>query len=244
MVKSTVMKRIAITTVLFCLIATTSFSQLFFSAHRDRIIIDFNADLWRNQPTGLEMKSLSRTFNFTMFRDIRLDRNFAIGIGLGIATSNVYTNQIFEHSANSNPWSSPITGAAFNFKGLTNGYKLKQSNLSFGYFNLPVEVRYRNLNTPHLLRLSFGARVGYLSSASTMVKIENPNGIFGAGSQTEYRYKELSVGNINRFQLGLTARVGYGRFGINAFLPLTAVFKDNNSTDMSFLSVGISIFML
>ncbi len=238
------MKPIVFSTVLFCIIASNSFSQIFFSAHRDRIILDFNADLWNNQPVGLEMKSLSRTFNITLFRDIRLDRNFAVGVGLGLARSNVYTNQLFEHSANTLPWSPAIAGTGFNFKGLAPGYELKSSKLFLGYFNLPVEIRYRNLNTPHLFRLSVGARFGYLSSASTRVKIENSNGIFGAGSQIEYRYKELNVGNINKFQFGLTARVGYGRFGINAYLPLTPVFKGNASTDMKFLSIGVSVFML
>lgn len=238
------MKRIAITSVLFCLIATTSPSQLFFSAHRDRIILDFNADIWNNQPAGLEMKSLSRTNGFTLFRDIRLDRNFAIGVGLGLSGSQVYTNRLFEHSANSAPWSPVTAGTGFNFKGLAPGYELKGSGLYFGYFNLPVELRYRNLSTPHLFRLSGGVRFGYLSSAFTKVKIRNPNGIFGAESQKEYRYKELNVGNINKFQFGLTARVGYGRLGINAFLPLTSVFEGNAVTQMKYFSVGVSVFML
>jgi hypothetical protein len=238
------MKRIAFASVLFLIIASTGFSQLFFSAHRDRIIMDFNADIWSNQPEGLEMKSLSRTFNITMFRDIRLNRNFAIGIGLGISGTNLYTNQIFEDSANSSPWSLPQEGSGYNFKEVANGYDLKQSKLFFGYFNLPVELRYRNLNTPHLFRISVGARGGLISSASTKVNLENQNGIFGNGSQAEYKYKEFGVKNINKFQFGLTARIGYGRFGINASLPLTAVFKDNDSTDMNFFSIGVSMFML
>jgi len=238
------MKRIAFVFVMFLMLASTGFSQLFFSAHRDRIIMDFNADIWSNPPDGLEMKSLSRTFNITMFRDIRLSRNFAIGIGLGISGNNLYTNQIFEDSKNASPWSLPSESSGYNFKEVTNGYDLKQSKLFFGYFNLPVEIRYRNLRTPHLFRISVGAKAGLLSTASTKVSLENQNGIFGTGSQTEYKYKEFDVKNINKFQFGLTARVGYGRFGINAFLPLTAVFKDNYSTEMNFFSIGISMFML
>jgi hypothetical protein len=239
-----IMKKVALLSMLFACLAFNSFSQLFFSAHRDRIIMDFNADLWSNQPTGVEMKSLSRTFNITMFRDIRLDRNFAIGIGLGFSGSNVYTNSIFEDSNNSSPWALSTQGSGYNFKQIASNFELKGNKLYLGYFNLPVEVRYRNLNTPHLFRVSLGAKVGYLSTASTKVAVENQGGVFGAGSQTDFKYKELGVKNINKVQFGLSARVGYGRFGVNAYLPLTPVFKENQSTDMNFFSIGISMFML
>jgi len=242
--KNTSMKRIAITTVFSILLAVSSFSQLFFSAHRDRIILDFSADFWNNQPQGLEMESLNRTFNVTLFRDIRLNRNFAIGVGLGISGSNLYTNQIFEDSDNPSHWSGQVQSSGYNFKPVLNGFDLNLSKLFFGYFHLPVEVRYRNFHTPHLFRVSLGGRFGLLSSASTKVKLVNPNGIFGPGSQTQYSFQEIEVQNINKFQFGLTARVGYGRFGINAFLPLTPVFKDNEATDMRYFSVGISMFML
>lgn len=239
------MKRIFF--VIAALVLTLSKAQaedVFLTGRSDRLMIDIFTDIWRNAPENMDMNTINRGVNITMMQEFRLGTSpISFATGLGIASHNLYSDHDFGFvpMSQSSTWPQPGT---FDFTPIDDSNaEIKKNKLNLNYLNLPLEFRYRNENLPHTFRITAGVRAGYLINAHTKTHITNENGVFGPFSPKEWKQKVHKLGNLEKFQFGITGRIGYGRVNLNAYLPLTNIFKENNVTDMKPFSVGLTFIV-
>ncbi|MBW6497114.1 MAG: outer membrane beta-barrel protein [Bacteroidales bacterium] len=239
------MKRLFIFLTATWLMAGAAFAQEdLLRGRSDRLMIDFFTDIWSNAPENMDMNTINRGINITMMQDFPLGNSpISFATGLGIASHNLYSDHFFDYAPMF--WSStfPQPGT-YDFTPIGDTYgEVKKNKLNLNYLNLPLELRYRNNSLPHTFRITAGVRAGYLVNAHTKTHIKNDNGGVGISTQEERKYKEHKLGNLEKFQFGLSGRIGYGRINLNAYLPLTKIFKDNSVTDMKPFSLGLTFIV-
>src|SRR5687768_12456424 len=131
------MKRIFL---LFCICvpALQAISQTgeFTPGGRDRLVFEINHNHWSNIPDSIKLDQqwYSRGFNvYTMF-DLALGSQlFSIAPGFGIGTENVFHNSMLRTDT-TGTWFHPIADTI----------KYTRNKLSFTYFDIPLELRFRS----------------------------------------------------------------------------------------------------
>lgn len=239
------MKRLFIFLTAICLTAGAAFAQDdLLRSRSDRLMIDLFTDIWSNAPENMDMNTINRGVNITMMQEFRLGASpISVATGLGIASHNLYSDHFYDYVPMY--WSSayPQPGT-YDFTPIDDYYgEVKKNKINLNYLNVPLELRYRNNSLPHTFRVTAGVRAGYLVNAHTKTHIVNDSGVFGSNTQKEWKYKEHKLGNLEKFQFGLSGRIGYGRINLNAYLPLTKIFKDNSVTDMKPFSIGLTFIV-
>ncbi len=236
------MKRLFIAiSVFFAISLSLRAQEVFLDGRTDRLMIDLFSDIWSNVPSDMEVFTINRGVNISLLQDFRLGQSkFSIAAGLGLASHNLYSDHFYKRLAESS-FSMFSPQQAFQFYKISDVYgEVKNNKLNLTYLNLPLEFRYRNNNLSHTLRFYGGLRFGYLINGHTKTHLKNEEGVFGPGTQAEHKIKEKKLGNLEKFQFGITGRIGYGRVNLYAYLPLTYTFVGNNFTEMKPFSIGLT----
>ncbi|MFP4288699.1 MAG: outer membrane beta-barrel protein [Bacteroidales bacterium] len=196
----------------------------------DRFMIGLFTDVWSDLPSGMDTKVINRGISIDMMQDFPLgNSNFSLGLGLGYMGQNLYSDNYLYTLFEGN----------YDFVEIDEEVVVEKSKLSLNYLQVPFEVRFRTRNLPENLRIHLGARAGLLINAHNKYLGGDLEGL----SDKERKFKESKLGNVEQFNFGLLARVGYSRFNVFAYMPLMAVFEDNNAEDASFLSVGLTFIV-
>jgi len=196
----------------------------------DRFMIGFFTDVWSDLPPGMDTKAINRGITIDMMQDFPLgNSNFSLGLGLGYMGQNLYSDNYLYTLLEGN----------YEFVEIDEGVVVEKSKLSLNYLQIPFEVRFRTRNLPENLRIHLGARAGLLVNAHNKYLGGDLEGL----SDKERKFKESKLGNVEQFNFGVLARVGYSRFNIFAYMPLMPVFEDNNAEDASFFSVGLTFIV-
>jgi len=194
-----------------------------FADKEDRLILNLNWDNWLNTSTGVDVKDFrSRGFSFLLMNEkIYGQGNFAFGLGIGFSSQNVHSNSFPTYNADgSKTYLSPIPDSI--------DYDLNK--LSCNYIDAALELRFRtNENQAHKrFKITVGMKGGVLVQSHT--KYEDG----------DEKVKTYDIKNLNTFQYGVTARIGYGKWGISGYYSLINLFKDGKGPDVVPVSVGIS----
>jgi hypothetical protein len=197
----------------------------------DRLIMGVFTDFWSGLPDGLKQRSVNRGVIFEYLHDYPLGTtNLSVAGGLGFTSHNLYTDHLYyDINATGNHEFIPVTQVY--------SPEFRNNKISLNYLHVPLELRYRTRNLPQTLRLHAGIRAGWLLSAHTKYVGE----VFPGGRQTLRKEKRLT--NIENFLVGVHGRVGYGRFNFNTYMSLTDIFKNNNASEASLVSVGVSFIL-
>ncbi|MFW5757502.1 MAG: outer membrane beta-barrel protein [Bacteroidota bacterium] len=196
----------------------------------DRFMIGLFTDVWTDLPSGMETKAINRGITVDMIQDFPLgNSNFSLGLGLGYMGQNLYSdNNLYT-----------LTEGNYEFVEIDEGVNVDKSKLSLNYLQVPFEVRFKTRNLPESFRIHLGARAGVLVNAHNKYLGDDPEGL----SDKDRKFKELKPGNVEQFNFGVLARIGYSRFNVFAYMPLMPVFEDNNAEDASFFSVGLTFIV-
>lgn len=220
--------------------------EVFIPGSTGRLMVDLFTDLWSNAPEDMDINGINRGINISMMQDFRLGFSpFSVATGLGISSHNLYSDHFYEYIIDwwSSAWPQPGT---FDFTKIDEDYgDIKKNKLSLNYLNIPLEFRYRNTNLPKTFRIHAGLRLGYLINAHTKTHIKNEDGILGPDTYNHWKYKAHKLGNLEKFQAGITGKIGYGRLSLFGYFPLTEIFKDNLPAELGMkpISVGISLIV-
>jgi len=205
----------------------------------DHFLIQFGYDGWASRPDSVKTKGFGRHFNFYfMFdRPFKNSPHFSVGLGLGIASSNIFfDNQYVDIKANTAtlPFRGGIPG--------TDSSNFNKFKLTTIFLEAPVELRYfANPENPNKSwKGAIGVKVGTLLKAYTKGKdLQNKAGqsIYG----NSYIMKESSKKFFNSTKLAASARVGYGIFSLNFDYQITQTFKDGFGPGVHPYSIGLTI---
>lgn len=190
---------------------------------QDKLLLNLNWDNWLKTSTGLDVKGFrSRGFSFLFMNEKPFgEGNCAIAWGLGFSSQNVHSNSFPTYNEDgSKTFFSPISS--------TTDYELNK--LSCNFVDAAFEFRLRSNPNEHNKRFKIAAAIkaGYLVQSHT--KFET----------FDIKMKTYNIKNLNKFQYGLTGRIGYGRWGFTGYYSLINLFKNEKGPELIPVSVGLS----
>ncbi len=174
----------------------------------DQFYIGISYNLLLNKPEDIEQRNLPYGLQLGYIKDIPLnkERNVGLGIGLGYAINNYYTNIIAFENAGSN----------ISYTVPTNDIGLKRSKVATHTIEIPLELRWRNSTATEykFWRVYFGAKLGWAFDARSKFVAE----------ESKESFSNVDIRNL---QYGLTLNFGYNTWNIHVYYQLNKLFNDN-----------------
>lgn len=196
----------------------------------DQIYLGVNYNFLNNKPEGIVQRNFSYGLNGGFIKDIPLNynRDLGLGLGLGYAVNSYYSNLIAIESSNGVSYN--IADGDFNFK---------RSKFEIHSIEMPLEIRWRN-STPtdyKFLRIYAGIKFAYnFSSRSKLITDAETSGFFNS--------------DIEKFQYGLTFNAGYNTFNIHFYYSLSDFLREgtglNTGEDFNIkpIKLGLVFYIL
>lgn len=182
----------------------------------------------RNKPDDVAQRNLSYGLQMGVIKDIPLNSRGtrALGVGLGLALNTYYSNLLATETT---------SGISYS---LGESDSFKRSKLETHAVELPLEFRLRNSTREEyrFWRLYAGIKAAYILGArSKSVVNDVKNSFFNPDIET--------------FQYGLTANVGYNTFNIHMYYALNELFKEGTTLNgqligYSPLRIGVIFYIL
>lgn len=205
--------------------------ELYKNYREDQFYISVTYNLLNSKPKDVNQSGFSTGFHFGFIRDMPIneERNVAIGIGLGLS-SNSYNQNVAILEANNDITYSIIDESVVN---------VSKNKFTTYLVELPFEFRWRR-STPtkyNFLRIYPGFKLGYVFYNSTKFKSDNGD------------VNLTNLDDFNSLQYGLTLSVGYGTWNFHAYYGLNPIFDNTarlngEAIDMSSFKVGLMFYIL
>ena len=195
----------------------------------DQFYIGLSYNFLLNKPDGVSLRNLSYGLQGGFIKDIpiSIQRDIAIGIGLGYGVNSYYTNLLV----------SEIEGG-FQYE-VIGDINFKRNKIETHLIEMPIELRWRNSTATDykFWRIYTGVKLGYIvGSRSKVVSDTQTNSFYNTDTRN--------------FQYGLTLNFGYNTFNIHAYYALNDLFEDDvvtttgESVGFSPLRIGIIFYIL
>jgi hypothetical protein len=192
-----------------------------FMFKEDRLILTLSSDNWSGLPDSFESKPIrSRGFSFLIMSDnMNKSGNIGFGFGLGFASQNVHTDA----------WIDTLDNKSALFKIPDSlDYKINKVSLNFITAALELRLRSNENKKGHRFKLNAGFLAGYLLQSHT--KYDDANG----------KFKTYGIDHLNKFQYGITGRIGYNKIAASYYYSLVNVFEDGKGPELTPYSIGIT----
>lgn len=197
----------------------------------DQFYISVTYNLLNDLPDGLAQSGFSSGIHLGFIRDmpINKERNFAIGIGLGISSNSYNQNMIIVEE-----------NGTFNYSIIDESETSFTKNKFTTYLvEIPLELRWRTSSSEEykFWRIYPGFKFGYLL-ANTSKYIGSPKDI-----------KHSKNDDFNTIQYGLTLSAGYDTWNIHFYYALNSIFNgdaklNGKSIDVSAIKIGLNFYIL
>jgi hypothetical protein len=189
---------------------------------KDHLMFQIGTVNWTQAPDSIDTKGLSRTFNFAFMFDFvfKTDPRFSVGMGVGVASDNVFFNSDAGRDLN-------ITrSSGFSFgrnTGADSTIRYKSIKLHNAFLEAPVELRFMlKPETPNKsLKLALGVTVGTMITAVDKTRFDRD-----AAGNGPYNSKVKDRKNFNALRIAPTFRIGYGNIGLFAQYQLNDFIKE------------------
>ena len=195
----------------------------------DRLVLELNWNGWMDSPDSIDVQWYSRGINMYFMYDLKFGKSpISIAPGLGFGVDNIYHTGQFLYNDS-------IT----MFLPINDSVEYKKNKLTTTYVDIPLELRYRSKpdGRNYSIKAGVGIKAGLLLGSHTKYVGEGRS--FGA-FQEEVKVKEHNVPELSKFRYGLTARIGYGPFNLQAFYGLSGLFNEGLGPAMKPISIGLS----
>ena len=196
----------------------------------DQFYLGITYNFILNKPDGVNQSNFSYGLKGGFIKDIPLNsrRNLGIGIGLGYAYNNYYTNLFVNE-----------TESGLEYIVLDSDVSYKRNKLDNHVIEMPIEFRWRT-STPSdykFWRVYAGMKLGYV-----------------VGSRSKFVSNETKISfnnsDIRNFRYGVMLNLGYSTFNVHAYYALSNLFNDgvttNEGESIEFrpLRIGIIFYIL
>ncbi|PKQ46859.1 porin family protein [Confluentibacter flavum] len=198
----------------------------------DQFYAGVTYNLIGNKPNDLSQNGFSLGFHAGFIKDmpINKDRNIAIGIGLGYSANSFNQNLLVVKDDLGNINYSIIDESNVSFS---------RNKFSQHLIELPIEYRWRTSNPTdyNFWRIYAGFKIGYVFTNTAKFR----------GSLGEFKYNNIE--DFNNFQYGLTVSMGYNTWNLYMYYALNPIFssdaKLNGETiDMNAIKIGLMFYVL
>lgn len=197
----------------------------------DQFYAGITYNMLGSTPSGLSQSGFSTGFHLGFIKDMPINKNrdVAIGVGLGYS-SNSFNHNLF---VNKN-----ILGN-FEYSILDDNNSYSKNKFSMHLVELPIEFRWRT-STPtsyEFWRIYMGFKLGYVFANTTKY----------VSDLRTIKYNNLA--GFNDFQYGLTISAGYNTWNVYLYYALNPIFTedviiDGNKTSINAVKVGLIFYIL
>lgn len=198
----------------------------------DQFYASITYNLLGSKPSGVSQSGFSSGFHLGFIRDMPINkqRNVAIGIGLGLST-NSYNQTLLISEVNDQ----------YNYEVLAADAGFSKNKFTTYLVEVPFEFRWRTstIQDYDFWRIYTGIKFGYVIYNSSKYE----------GSPQDVKLS--SIDDFNRLQYGLTLSVGYSKVNAYLYYPLNTIFNDNaklspngEAIDMNTIKIGLIFYIL
>lgn len=194
----------------------------------DQIYFSITYNILNEKPSYISQNGFSSGFHLGFIRDLPINKNRTIALGLGLGVSANSFNQNLRISKVNNQ---------FEFHILSEG-DFDKNKFDLYQVAIPFEFRWRT-SSPEIYkfwRIYTGFKFGYVfASRSKFINVNETD--------------RLSIeGAINKFQYGLTLSVGYDNWNLRLYYGLNSIFKnqtlDQDTLNVKALKLGLIFYIL
>lgn len=197
----------------------------------DQFYVGVTYNLFGNKPENLSQSNFSTGFHFGFIKDMPINKNRNVAIGLGLGYS--------ANSFNNNLHINKDDIGATSYRVLENNDTYTKNKFSMHLVELPFEFRWRTSDATEykFWRIYTGFKLGYLVANSTKYRDDLGN--------KKYR----GIEDFNTIQYGLTLSVGYNTWNLHLYYCLNPIFSkkallDGNSIDINAIKIGLMFYIL
>jgi len=184
-------------------------------------------DIWLNMPAGVKTRTINQGFTVLGTYNIPFGKsNFSFAIGLQLTFHNMYGNFFVNSKTDTT-----------TFKKIPGEISYKKSKLKVGYFEIPVEFRFKSKSK---VTVALGFKGGILLDSGTKYVGDSLNTYnYTLNHNEKAKIKLNSIKNLEQFTYGPTIRIGYSWINVNASYMISTIFKKGKGPEMYPLSLGI-----
>lgn len=198
----------------------------------DQFYASVTYNLLGKKPDGVSQSGFSSGFHFGFIRDmpINVDRNVAIGIGFGLS-ANSYNQTLLISETNSN----------FSYEVLASDVAFSKNKFTTYLIEMPIEFRWRTstIQEYDFWRIYTGIKLGYIVYNSSKYE-GNPQNI-----------KLSGIDDFNKLQYGLTLSAGYSKVNFHIYYGLNTIFNNKaklngneEGINMNTIKIGLIFYIL
>lgn len=197
----------------------------------DQFYAGITYNLFDRKPNDLNQSGFSLGFHLGFIKDmpINKERNIAIGIGLGYS-ANSFNQDLFISKNSMN---------VFEYSFLEDSQTYSKNKFSTHLIEVPIEFRWRT-STPtdyDFWRIYAGFKLGYMVTNTS--KYEGDLGSIKYTNNTDF----------NAFQYGLTLSAGYNTWNIHIYYALNSIFSkdaqvNGENLDINAVKIGLMFYIL
>jgi len=201
----------------------------------DHLMLQYGFDNWAGTNDTINPQGFSRFFNAYVMLDkpFKTNPNLSVGLGVGIGSSNIFFKNTYVDVKS--------TSSRLPFTKVDSVDHFEKFKVTTMFLEAPVELRYSSNpeNSNRSVKAALGVKVGTLLKVYTKGKtLVNKNGT----TINSYIAKESSKKFFNSTRLAVTARLGYGIFGLYGAYQITSLLKTGAGPDaVRPYSIGIYI---
>ncbi|WNH14285.1 porin family protein [Thalassobellus suaedae] len=197
----------------------------------DQFYIGVTNNLFGNKPADLSQSGFSSGFHLGFIKDMPINnnRNVAIGIGMGYSVNSFNENLLI----------SKDNLGAVSYTILDDDKTYTKNKFSRHLLELPLEFRWRT-STPseyNFWRIYTGFKFSYMFAHTTKY----------IGDLGSFKYTDIE--DFNKFQYALTLSAGYNTWNIYMYYALNSIFSNNVNVDgqslnMNAIKIGLMFYIL
>jgi len=196
----------------------------------DQFYFAITYNLLGNMPSGMSQNGFSSGFHLGFIRDmpINANRNIAIGIGLGFSGNSYNQNLLISKDSQGTD----------NFEIIENS-RFNKNKFSHHLIEIPIEFRWRTstADSYKFWRIYSGIKMGYIFSSKSKFN----------GSPQNIELKNID--SFEKLQYGLTLSVGYNTWNVYVYYALNPIFKkdallDGATIDIKAIKIGLIFYIL
>lgn len=197
----------------------------------DQFFIGVTYNIVDNRPEGLSQTGFSSGFHLGFIRDmpINKNRNMAIGLGLGYSTNSFNQNLLVSKD--------DLGMTSLDIIDESNTYS--KNKFSNHLIEFPLEFRWRTSTATdyNFWRIYTGFKLSYMLAHRTKYKGDLGNLIFN------------DIDDLNKLQYGLTLSAGYKTWNLYLYYALNPIFSNDiklngNDLNMNAIKVGLMFYIL
>jgi hypothetical protein len=197
----------------------------------DQFYAGITYNLFGKKESDISQSGFSTGFHFGFIKDmpINKNRNVAIGLGIGYSTNSFNQNILVNKDNTGN----------LNYSILDGGNVYTKNKFSMHLVEIPIEFRWRTSTETEysFWRIYTGFKFGYVFANTTK----------HIGDLGTIKYNNIK--DFNKIQYGLTLSMGYSTWNVYMYYALNPIFSSDaklngSSIGMNAIKIGLMFYIL